>query len=69
MNATGVEKNYTTNYSSNMPPVNSGTFAGHHSESMMNGAIGESGFANSNVGIISLENIENKASKGRNYKK
>ena len=68
MNATGAEKNYTTNYSSNMPPVNSGTFAGHHSESMMNGAIGESGFDKSTVGIT-LENLENKASKGRNYKK
>jgi hypothetical protein len=44
--------NYATNYSSNMPPVQSGSLpVGAMSESIINVAVGESAFVNSNVGL------------------
>jgi hypothetical protein len=44
----------TTNYSSNLPPVQSasqGNMGNINSESIINVAVGESAFVNSNVGI------------------
>jgi len=48
----GIASNtYATNYSSNMPPVASGSQVNIQSESIINVAVGESAFVNSNVGI------------------
>ena len=44
--------NFTTNYSANAQPIASGSYQGEkQSESIINVAVGESAFVNSNVGI------------------
>ena len=43
--------NFTTNFSANNPPIQSGSLADKQSESIINVAVGESAFVNSNVGI------------------
>ena len=51
--AAAKSNNYTTNYSSNnnMPNIQSGSLQNQQSESIINVAVGESVFVNSNVGI------------------
>ena len=46
-----ASNNFTTNYSSNMPPVQSASMNHAASESVINVAVGESAFVNSNMGI------------------
>lgn len=46
-----ASNNFTTNYSSNMPPVQSASMNQAASESVINVAVGESAFVNSNMGI------------------
>lgn len=46
-----ASNNFTTNYSSNMPPVASASMNHAASESVINVAVGESAFVNSNMGI------------------
>lgn len=43
--------NYTTNYSSNMQPPVSGSLNAPQTESIINVAVGESAFVNSNIGM------------------
>lgn len=43
--------NYTTNFSSNIPPPLSASIGQQQSESVINVAVGESAFVNSNIGI------------------
>ena len=50
-NSNNVTSNYTTNYSSNMPPIPSVSLPHQGSESIINVAVGESAFVNSNVGL------------------
>jgi len=50
-----ASNNYTTNYSSNNQPVPSGSLGQPPSESIINVAVGESAFVNSNAGNFTID--------------